>query len=257
MDLEHKFDTAIRDAYEQGGFEAFFRWFSIDSTKTYEESVRQGYADFARAILRAPVPDLLNRLYNKNALEIGYGGGRLLLPASRIFEHVIGVDIHSMTDIVAAYMRNQGCDNFELYTTNGKTLPVDDRSIDFVYSFIVFIHLSSPEVFETYLAEISRVLKPGGIASLYFGRPFFRHTVQASGLRQKLWWITEQISERVLLRSGYRTYGEVGANNLSLGIARWKARDVVADYGLRIKAITTKPQSNQVHLVLTNGTSHA
>jgi SAM-dependent methyltransferase len=95
-------------------------------------------------------------------LELGCGIGRLLKPIAGRCHKAIGVDISQK---MVAYGRDYLRDvpNVELHVNDGRTLSmVPDESIDLVYSHLAFQHMTLYEVVESYLAEISRVLKPGG-----------------------------------------------------------------------------------------------
>lgn len=48
-----------------------------------------------------------------------------------------------------------------LFVNDGVSLPVKDSSVDLVWSFGTFVHIEVPEI-DRYLAEIRRVLRPGG-----------------------------------------------------------------------------------------------
>jgi SAM-dependent methyltransferase len=155
-------------AARAGGADTFQSWFNRSAS--VDESLRRGYWDFAVHIL---VPELVSRLSDPGtltALEIGYGGGRLLNAAASYFGHVVGVDVHEEAETVSALMNACGRDNVELLRTDGQSLPLADASVDVVYSFIVLQHLPSLEVFRRYLGETHRVLREGGVAQLYFGR---------------------------------------------------------------------------------------
>lgn len=154
-----------------GNIEAFLSYF--DTAGDTGESWVQGYWDFAHHILKPVVPSLVGEPFNATALEIGFGGGRLLGPASRFFGKVIGVDIHDNFDEVRAILEAQGIANAELAKGDGRSLPVPDQSIDFVYSFIVLQHLPLLSTLNAYFADVKRVLKPGKAACLYMGHlPF-------------------------------------------------------------------------------------
>jgi SAM-dependent methyltransferase len=105
-------------------------------------------------------------------LEIGHGGGRLLAAASRCFQFVIGVDIHDENDKVHFALRDRGIRNAQLMKTEGARLPVGPEHVDCVYSFIVLQHVETYAVFKRYVEETYRVLKPGGLAVLYFARRY-------------------------------------------------------------------------------------
>jgi SAM-dependent methyltransferase len=100
-------------------------------------------------------------------LEIGCGVGRTAVPFGRFFEQVEGVDI-SPRMVEAAVARGLPA-NVRLQATGGADLaPFGDGSLDFVFSEHVFQHIADASVIERYLAEITRVLRPGGAALLQF-----------------------------------------------------------------------------------------
>lgn len=154
-------------AARAGDRNSFFGFF--DGDKSEAASYVRGAWDFSVHIA-APVSGRIKTPETKTALEIGYGGGRLLAAASRQFAHVIGVDVHKNSDLVRASLQSRGITNVILHETDGERLPVADHSVDFVYSFIVLQHMGSVQVIEANLREAYRCLCPGGAAVLYFGR---------------------------------------------------------------------------------------
>jgi SAM-dependent methyltransferase len=65
--------------------------------------------------------------------------------------------------IEGARRRLAGFTNVALYVGNGRDLAsVADASADLVFSYIVFQHIPSREVIESYAAEAARVLRDGG-----------------------------------------------------------------------------------------------
>jgi SAM-dependent methyltransferase len=100
------------------------------------------------------------------AVEIGPGGGRwteaLLGRASRL----ILVDV-SERPLELCRERFGGDDRIEYLLSSGGDLGgIANRSVDAVWSFDVFVHVA-PTDQASYLAEISRVLKPDGVAVLH------------------------------------------------------------------------------------------
>ncbi len=96
------------------------------------------------------------------ALEIGCGVGRLLVPLARRVAVAHGVDISPvMIGKSAAFCR--GTPNVRTAVTDGTLRPFPDASLDFVFSFIVFQHIPSREPIRRYVEEAARVLKPGGL----------------------------------------------------------------------------------------------
>lgn len=161
------YSDAIHAARSEGST-SFQSWFN--RAESVDEALRRGYWDFALHFLVPEVAARISDPTSLTALEIGYGGGRLLNAAASFFGRVVGIDVHDEHETVAALMESRGRDNVELIRTDGRTIPLPDESVDFVYSFIVLQHLPSVATFEQYVAETHRVLGRDGIAQLYFGR---------------------------------------------------------------------------------------
>ncbi|HET8721027.1 MAG TPA: class I SAM-dependent methyltransferase [Nitrospira sp.] len=189
------FREAITDAARQHD-DAFFSWF--DHAKDKEASFVRGSWDFLWHIA-GPLTGYLTQPETKTALEIGHGGGRLLAAASRSFQFVIGVDIHDENDKVQAALRERGVSNARLFKTEGAQLPVGSAQVDCVYSFIVLQHVETYAVFRRYVEETFRVLKPGGLAVLYFARRY-RWSFNRSS---RVLYVLDRLLEPLLLRQGY------------------------------------------------------
>lgn len=101
-------------------------------------------------------------------LEIGPGGGRwteFLIPRASSY---IGIDV-SKSAVESCRRRFASIPKAEFVVGSGTDLSAaDDNSIDFIWSFDVFVHINEREV-GAYLAEIRRVLKPGGLAVIHHG----------------------------------------------------------------------------------------
>ncbi|MFM2126378.1 MAG: hypothetical protein RL328_2829 [Acidobacteriota bacterium] len=100
------------------------------------------------------------------ALEIGCGPGRLMRPMSRHFAEIHGIDVSD--EMIARAKENlRETPNAFAHVGDGSRLTqFEDTSLDFIYSYAVFQHIPSRAVVLEYLAEIQRVLKPGGLARL-------------------------------------------------------------------------------------------
>ena len=154
----------------------------------------------------------------KDALEIGYGGGRILNAACSFFKEAIGIDIHDEQETVEAFLRDQGKSNFKLIKTSGRTIKVESNSIDLVYSFIVLQHLPTYEVFKDYVKETYRCLKPGGIAQLYFGK-----------------YTNLNLSQQIrYFMQGYKEIVEAPVNNISLVVMIYRAKKLCKNMGFKI-----------------------
>lgn len=101
------------------------------------------------------------------ALEIGCGVGRDTIHLARHFDRVDAVDV-SPTMIRLA--REQGVPgNVSLHLVSGGGLePLSDGAYVFAFSHLVFQHIESADEVAAYLRQISRKLRPGGVAVLHF-----------------------------------------------------------------------------------------
>ena len=159
----------VKDVWTKGPTEftdevEFHKFFDIDDSVS--NALKRGFIDFSHRIFTPDFYQILGDPRDKTALEIGFGGGRLMNAASHYFNKVIGVDIHESFDRTTEILTREGCTNFELVHRDNINTIADD-SIDFVYSFIVFQHFSHWSEAEFYISQVERVLKPGGCGILY------------------------------------------------------------------------------------------
>jgi len=96
-------------------------------------------------------------------LEIGCGAGRVTRALARMFGEVHAVDV-SGEMVKAARAALASYPNVFLYQNNGQDLSViPDLEFDFAFSTIVFQHIPSRAVIESYVREVHRLLRPGGL----------------------------------------------------------------------------------------------
>jgi SAM-dependent methyltransferase len=96
-------------------------------------------------------------------LEIGCGAGRLTRALSNLFGEVHAVDV-SGEMVERAKAALAGRPNAHVYQNNGCDLAViPGGDYDFAYSNIVFQHIPSYEVIDTYVREVHRLLRPGAL----------------------------------------------------------------------------------------------
>ncbi len=115
--------------------------------------------NLTRELHRLPGGDARSR----RALEIGCGPGRLMLPMSRYFGDIHGVDV-SEDMIRLAKEKLRDIPHAYASVASGADLAgFADESFDFVYSYAVFQHIPSRDVVFNYLSEALRVLKPDGV----------------------------------------------------------------------------------------------
>ena len=210
------FRAEIRRAAEQGRNE-FFTWF--DRSPGAEGALVRGAWDFALHIAR-PLAGRVAEPEKKTVLEIGYGGGRLLVAAARAFGHAVGVDVHDCGDVVHGEFERLGVTNVELHCADGRSLPVPNETVDVVYSFIVLQHVERLEIHRAILAETARVLRPGGWAVLYHAR-LSRHSAHSSN---RLLLAFDWLLEHTVLAGRYREFpADINDINLRLSLPRARA----------------------------------
>jgi ubiquinone/menaquinone biosynthesis C-methylase UbiE len=96
-------------------------------------------------------------------LEIGCGAGRMTRALAEVFGEVYAVDV-SGEMIARAKEALADLSNVRLFQNNGADLRVlGDIQIDFAFSYIVFQHIPGREVIYSYVREVNRLLRPGGL----------------------------------------------------------------------------------------------
>lgn len=110
----------------------------------------------------AYVLDGLSLSPQSHVLEIGCGIGRLLRPMASRFAEVQGVDI-SGEMVAQGQEKLKDLSNVHIQQTDGSLAGVPDASVDFCYSWRVFLHVPRKEYVLRYFQEAGRVLKPAGI----------------------------------------------------------------------------------------------
>lgn len=99
---------------------------------------------------------------DETIVDIGCGVGRMTRALASRAARVIGIDVSSEM-IARAREYNAGRASVEWIHGDGRSLaPIADGSVDGCFSHVVFQHISDPDVTLGYIAEIGRVLRPGG-----------------------------------------------------------------------------------------------
>ena len=120
--------------------------------------------DFSLEWKQSLINDIMLKHFTPGStiLEIGPGAGRWTEPLQKMADRLIIVDL-SPKCIEICKKRFRNYDNIEYLINQGTNLDfIPDQSVDFIWSFAVFTHLS-PKDTDRYLGEINRILKIGGI----------------------------------------------------------------------------------------------
>ena len=93
-------------------------------------------------------------------LDLGCGTGKLFNRLVQGQEDLTGLGIDLSPDMIAQAQRaNQAPERIQYKVGNAVALPVEDGQFDALFNTITFLHYPEPE---RVLAEVQRVLKPGG-----------------------------------------------------------------------------------------------
>ena len=177
--------------------------------------IGRGYAETDAKFWSSGETDLADHILrdidlkpSASAVEIGCGVGRLVRPLSQRVAQATGVDI-------APGMISRGREllidlpNAHLHATDGSLEVLEDKSQDFVFSFVVFQHIPSKQAITRYIQETARVLKPGGVFKFQVDgreRPFWKGADTWLGV-----WFKPAEIKQILTDAGFSivdTWGE-------------------------------------------------
>jgi SAM-dependent methyltransferase len=158
----------------------------------------------------APLPG------HERALEIGGGVGRFTTALASRFARVDAVDV---SETMIALARRLGpAANVTLHVGSGRDLaPLRDGAFDLAFSHLVFQHISDGAAIASYLRELTRTLRPGGVAALQFD------TRPGSAAASALHALPDPLLPR-LRRRGARRHR----------LDRWLLRAWIAEAGLEL-----------------------
>ncbi len=134
----------------------------------YERERHHAYHAFLDESEVAAVADLVR---GRDVLEVGCGTGLILQRLARLAHTARGVDL---SEGMLAHARTRGLDVTQADATH---LPFPDASFDIAVSFKVMAHV---EDVRTALAEMARVVRPGGyVAVEFYNRRSIRSVIKA------------------------------------------------------------------------------
>jgi len=173
------------------------------------------------------------------ALDVGCGVGRLTRVLGEVFDRCVAVDV-SPVMVDQARLLNMDRPNLRFEVASGDALAAfEDGEFDFVCSIIVLQHLPFRSVLERAIAELCRVLRPGG--ALVFQLPTHvppRHRIQA---RPRLYRALRRVGAppTLLLRAGL-----IPISVRSLPEAT--VRRCVVEAGGRVEKVVTETETTGV-----------
>lgn len=149
-----------------------------ENARYYVQTAKEDWSeeDFRASGRQTVAEQILNDMTNicqgmdpkqMRVLEIGCGAGRVTSALADVFGEVHAVDVSGeMVEQARHTLRRQL--NARVHQNNGMDLSVLPAGLmsDFAFSSIVFQHIPSYEVIESYVREAGRVLKPGRLFKL-------------------------------------------------------------------------------------------
>jgi SAM-dependent methyltransferase len=109
----------------------------------------------------------LGALEQRSVLDVGCGVGLMSRYVGEHFGELHGVDI--APGVVERAAENFPRGKFQLY--DGKSIPFDEQSFDVAFTVCVLHHVP-PAQWTSLVAEMARVLKPGGLLYIFEHNPY-------------------------------------------------------------------------------------
>lgn len=163
-ELERTLDKMRQDWDERARENARFYVNTERTDWTDEEFFESGRRTLREEILT----DMINICQGKDpkqmkVIEIGCGAGRVTRALAELFGEVHAVDV-SGEMVALAREALASLPNAHVYQNNGMDLSVlPPGPYDFAFSSIVFQHIPSREVIESYVRDVHRLLRPGAL----------------------------------------------------------------------------------------------
>ncbi len=177
------------------------RYYVNTATENWTDS--EFFASGEETVAGEILTDMTNVCQGKDpkemrVLEIGCGAGRVTRALARLFGEVHAVDVSGeMVERARAALKD--FPHAFVYQNSGKDLAVvPEKPFDFAFSSIVFQHIPSREIVESYVAEVSRLLRPGAL---------FKFQVQGDATLETQpddTWLGAPFSERQAVDMAYR-----------------------------------------------------
>ena len=138
-----------------------------------DETVAQYYRPIQGYFMRKRLDLALQHIHKyfentppKSVLDVGYGGGTFILNLAGISNDVHGIDLHDKISVVNEILGLEGV-TASLVKGNILEMPYDTSSFDLVTCISVLEHFKNQQLKQA-MAEILRVLRPGGVAVVGF-----------------------------------------------------------------------------------------
>lgn len=150
-------------------------------------------------------PMLINEIMLKHIkkgstiLEIGPGAGRWTETLQTLSKKLILVDI-SPTCLNICKSRFKNKNNIEYHLIEKRLNFIDDNVIDYIWSYDVFVHINPTDV-DRYIADFSRILKPGGLSIIHHAGTYQDGADTTKGFRAHM---TAELFSKLVAKHGMK-----------------------------------------------------
>jgi ubiquinone/menaquinone biosynthesis C-methylase UbiE len=237
--LIDKYVKFIRERRETSPM-TFFTMF--DGGTSFDDAKNQAGRYFDRLFLPF-AKKYLGDLSDKRSLDIGYGSAFQVLRAAQYFECSYGIDIHKESLFILDTFRTKGIQKgISLSEGLADNLSEFDNDIDFVHSWVTFLHFPSIEYTNLVLKEIFRVIRPNGVAVIYYSR--LVKTKRKETFKE--YEADMKLEEKHL--TGFEERGSLTqVFKKGIGIARWKMTQLVTNIGFELLEYTSSNDGGFVY----------
>jgi ubiquinone/menaquinone biosynthesis C-methylase UbiE len=122
----------------------------------------------------------------RDVLDIGCATGAFLIPMLSRLKSAVGLDfVERFLREFTMALGGSVPTNLDLVCADARAMPLADKSIDFAYSFATLYYI--PAV-EKVIAELARVVRPGGTIALEFGNVTSTNTMFAQVYAETSGW---------------------------------------------------------------------
>jgi SAM-dependent methyltransferase len=143
-------------------------------------------------------------------LEIAPGYGRWTHYLKDLGQHLVVVDLTEKC-ITHCRERFAGTTNITYHVNDGRSLAmVEDRSIDFVFSFDSLVH-AEPDVIGGYIEQLAAKLKPDGVG-------FFHHS--NAGSLKRITAVSRRVPDQL--------FGSLVRRGIAVNLTAWRDEDMSA-----------------------------
>ena len=209
--------------------DAFFTLF--DGGKDFATAFTIAMIIFERLILPLALKYLDNKLNDKKSLDIGYGSGFQVATASKYFGESYGIDVHDESKFILQKLSKETAFGLKMSLTRSPAdnIQYSDNYFDFAHSWVTFLHFPSLEYTNLALKEVFRVLKPEGVAVIFYSRLVKTQKKETP----------KQYAADIKLEDKHET-GFDARESLTevfkkgIGIARWKMTELVKVIGFDV-----------------------